>query len=112
VTRRDATTAVRRNMPDPVPVMVLARLAVDLRARGRRLGGALLRDAWQRCELVSREAGVRAMLAHPPPDADIAACHTPARAAARGPERSAARPHGTGDDGILALPIYAFFIMP
>jgi GNAT superfamily N-acetyltransferase len=64
VTRRDATTAVRRNMPDPVPVMVLARLAVDLRARGRRLGGALLRDAWQRCELVSREAGVRAMLVH------------------------------------------------
>ena len=62
VTRRDATTAVRRKIPDPVPVMVLARLAVDLRARGRRLGGALLRDAWQRCELVSREAGVRALL--------------------------------------------------
>lgn len=36
----------------------------DLRARGRRLGGALLRDAWQRCEIVSREAGVRAMLVH------------------------------------------------
>jgi GNAT superfamily N-acetyltransferase len=64
VTRRDATTAVRRNMPEPVPVMVLARLAVDLRARGRRLGGALLRDAWQRCKNVSREAGVRAMLVH------------------------------------------------
>jgi GNAT superfamily N-acetyltransferase len=64
VTRRDATTVVRRNMPEPVPVMVLARLAVDLRARGRRLGGALLRDAWQRCEIVSREAGVRAMLVH------------------------------------------------
>jgi GNAT superfamily N-acetyltransferase len=51
-------------MPEPVPVMVLARLAVDLRARGRRLGGALLRDAWQRCKNVSREAGVRAMLVH------------------------------------------------
>ena len=62
--RRDAPTAVRRNMPEPVPVMVLARLAVDLRARGRRLGGALLRDAWQRCGIVSREAGVRAMLVH------------------------------------------------
>jgi predicted N-acetyltransferase YhbS len=49
-------------MPEPVPVMVLARLAVDLRARGRRLGGALPRDAWRRCELVSREAGVRALL--------------------------------------------------
>jgi GNAT superfamily N-acetyltransferase len=36
----------------------------DPRARGRRLGGALLRDAWQRCENVSREADVRAMLVH------------------------------------------------
>jgi predicted N-acetyltransferase YhbS len=49
-------------MPESVPVMVLARLAVDLIARGRRLGGALLRDTWQRCEVVSREAGVRALL--------------------------------------------------
>ncbi len=62
MTRRDATTAECRNMPESVPVMVLARLAVDLRARGRRLGGALLRDTWQRCEVVSREAGVRALL--------------------------------------------------
>ena len=37
-----ATSGVRRNMPDPVPVMVLARLAVDRRAQGLHLGAALL----------------------------------------------------------------------
>ena len=59
-----ATSAVRRNMPDPVPVMVLARLAVDQRAQGIQLGGALLRDAVQRALAVSQNAGVRALLVH------------------------------------------------
>lgn len=58
------TGAVRRNMPDPVPVMVLARLAVDLRAQGRKLGGALLQDAVHRVLAVSQNAGVRALLVH------------------------------------------------
>src|SRR5947209_2406864 len=40
-----ATSSVRRNMPDPVPVMVLARLAVDRRAQAIKLGAALLQDA-------------------------------------------------------------------
>ena len=35
-----ATSGVRRNMPDPIPVMVLARLAVDHRAQGIKLGAA------------------------------------------------------------------------
>ena len=52
-----ATSAVRRNMPDPVPVMVLARLAVDQRAQGIQLGGALLRDAVQRAVAVAQNAG-------------------------------------------------------
>ncbi|MEZ5727447.1 MAG: GNAT family N-acetyltransferase [Burkholderiaceae bacterium] len=56
--------SVRRNMPDPVPVLVLARLAVDRRAQGRHLGGALLRDALERAKAVSRQAGVRALLVH------------------------------------------------
>ncbi|ODU09492.1 MAG: GNAT family N-acetyltransferase [Rubrivivax sp. SCN 71-131] len=59
-----ATTAVRRNMPDPVPVMVLARLAVDHRAQGIKLGGALLQDAVHRAVAVSQNAGVRALLVH------------------------------------------------
>jgi len=45
VSHQAATSSVRRNMPDPVPVMVLARLAVDHRAQGIKLGASLLRDA-------------------------------------------------------------------
>jgi len=59
-----ATGTVRRNMPDPVPVMVLARLAVDVSAQGAHLGASLLQDAVQRTLAVSKEAGVRALLVH------------------------------------------------
>lgn len=59
-----ATSGVRRNMPDPIPVLVLARLAVDDRAQGRQLGAALLQDAVQRAVVVSQNAGVRALLVH------------------------------------------------
>ena len=64
VAHETATSAVRRNMPDPVPVMVLARLAVDQRAQGRQLGGALLQDAVRRSLAVAEKAGVRALLVH------------------------------------------------
>lgn len=64
VSHQLATGNVRRNMPDPVPVMVLARLAVDHQAQGIRLGAALLRDAILRTLAVSRHAGVRALLVH------------------------------------------------
>lgn len=59
-----APGGVRRNMPDLIPVMVLARLAVDRRAQGIKLGGALLRDAVNRAVNVSQNAGVRALLVH------------------------------------------------
>lgn len=59
-----ATGNVQRNMPDPIPVLVLARLAVDRQAQGIRIGAALLRDAVQRAVSVSREAGIRALLVH------------------------------------------------
>lgn len=64
VAHQDATGGVRRNMPDPIPVMVLARLAVDLRAQGLKLGAALLQDAVKRAAVVSHHAGVRALLVH------------------------------------------------
>jgi GNAT superfamily N-acetyltransferase len=51
-------------MPDPVPVMVLARLAIDVRAQGMKLGAALLQDALHRCVLVSQNTGVPAMVVH------------------------------------------------
>lgn len=64
VAHQAATSNVRRNMPDPVPVLVLARLAVDRRAQGIKLGAALLQDAVNRAVSVSRNAGVRALLVH------------------------------------------------
>ena len=53
VSHQQATSAVRRNMPDPVPVMVLARLAVDRRAQGIKLGASLLQDAVNRAVAVA-----------------------------------------------------------
>lgn len=64
VSHQVATSNVRRNMPDPVPVMVLARLAIDHRAQGIKLGAALLQDAVNRSVAVSQNAGVRALLVH------------------------------------------------
>lgn len=64
VTHQDAVRSIRQNMPDPIPVMVLGRLAVDCRAPGLKLGASLLRDALQRCVAVSENTGVRAMLVH------------------------------------------------
>ena len=56
--------AVRRNMPNPIPVIVLARLAVSEQFHGLGLGAALLQDAASRCQRVAEHAGVRAMLVH------------------------------------------------
>lgn len=64
VHHQDATRSIRQNMPDPLPVMVLARLAVDLRAQGMQLGAGLLRDAVERSLAVAQNAGVRALLVH------------------------------------------------
>jgi GNAT superfamily N-acetyltransferase len=64
VSHQEAPSAIRRNMPDPVPVMVLGRLAVDRRAQGIKLGTALLKDALLRAVSVSQNAGVRALLVH------------------------------------------------
>lgn len=64
VSHQMATSSVRRNMPDPVPVMVLARLAVDQRVQGIKLGASLLQDAVNRAVAVSKNAGIRALLVH------------------------------------------------
>lgn len=64
VSHQMATSGVRRNMPDPIPVMVLTRLAIDRRAQGLKLGAALLQDAVHRAVTVSQNVGVRALLVH------------------------------------------------
>lgn len=64
VARAEATGPVRRNMPDPIPVMLLARLAIDRRWQGQGLGAALLRDAVLRTLQAAELGGIRAMLVH------------------------------------------------
>lgn len=60
----DAPGAIRRNMPDPVPIAVLGRLAVDSAWHGKRLGVALLQDAVLRTTQAADILGVRGLLAH------------------------------------------------
>ena len=51
-------------MPDPIPVMILARLAIDRQFQGRGLGSALLKDALSRMIAASKIVGARAVLVH------------------------------------------------
>lgn len=48
----------------PVPVMILARLAVDKNHQGKGLGKALLKDALQRTAQAADIAGIRCLLVH------------------------------------------------
>jgi GNAT superfamily N-acetyltransferase len=64
VARETAPGRVRRNVPDPVPVVVLGRLAVDLAFQHQGLGRALLRDAVLRSLQAAYIIGVRAILVH------------------------------------------------
>ena len=60
----DAPGTLRRNRPDPIPVMVLGRLAIHKNYHQAGLGTALLRDALQRTLQAAQIAGVAALLAH------------------------------------------------
>ena len=54
----------RRNMPDPIPVVLLARLAVATSHHGRGLGRALFRDAAVRVLSAADTIGIRGLLVH------------------------------------------------
>ena len=64
INREDASGKVKRNMPDPIPVILIGRLAVDLKVRNRGLGTALLKDALLRVVAAAHEIGVRAVIVH------------------------------------------------
>lgn len=51
-------------MPEPIPVMVLGRLAIDRTLQGQHLSAALLKDALLRSLRVAQDIGVRALLVH------------------------------------------------
>ena len=59
-----AAGRIRRNMPDPVRVMIIGRLAIDSRFQGLGIGSALLRDAVLRTVQAAEIAGIRAILVH------------------------------------------------
>ena len=54
----------RRNMPDPIPVIVLGRFAIDRRLQKQGLGRALFRDAAFRVAQAADIIGVRGVLVH------------------------------------------------
>lgn len=64
ISHEAAPKAMRRNMPDPLPVLLLGRLAVDRRYHNQGIGQALLRDAMLRAVNVAADAGVFAILIH------------------------------------------------
>lgn len=55
---------LRRNMPDPIPVVVLGRLAIARTEQGRGLGKALLRDALLRVLQASEHVGIALFVVH------------------------------------------------
>ena len=68
----DAPERIRKGMGRyPIPVVILARLAVCQQDQGRGIGIGLLQDAIRRTLLIAAQAGIRAMLTHPI-DADAA----------------------------------------
>jgi predicted N-acetyltransferase YhbS len=64
VTVAAAPGRFRRNMPEPIPVVVLARLAVDRAYHGRSLGRALVRDAARRVVHAADAIGIRGIVVH------------------------------------------------
>ncbi len=64
VARDEVSGKVRRNMPEPIPVMILGRLAVDQQWQGKQIGVGMLKDAIIRTLIAAKQAGIRAMLVH------------------------------------------------
>lgn len=60
----DAPTKVRRNMPNPIPVAILGRLAIDKTFQRKGLGVALLQDAAVRTIQAGGILGIRGLLVH------------------------------------------------
>ncbi len=60
----ESPKSVRRNMPDPVPIAILGRLAVDVSMKGQGLGAALLQDAVMRSAQAAGILGIRGLLVH------------------------------------------------
>ncbi|GAB3215608.1 GNAT family N-acetyltransferase [Pseudaeromonas pectinilytica] len=62
----DAPERIKKGMGQyPIPVVILARLAVAKQDQGRGIGPGMLQDAIRRSLLIAEQAGIRAILTHP-----------------------------------------------
>lgn len=64
VLRAEATKRAARNQPDPLPAVLLGRLAVDGKHQGRGLGAALLKHFVLKSVEIAQITGVRVLLVH------------------------------------------------
>lgn len=64
VLRSAAPARIRRNQPEQIPAILLARMAVDQRHRGKGLGAALLKYFMLKALEVAGSVGVRVLLIH------------------------------------------------
>lgn len=60
----DAPGRLKRNMPDPIPMAILGRFAIDRTCQGQGLGVALLQDAVLRIRQAATIMGIRGILVH------------------------------------------------
>ena len=64
IQREAVPGAFRRKMPEPIPILLIARFAVDVDYQKQRWGGKLLREAVMRTMLISQVIGVRGLVVH------------------------------------------------
>lgn len=64
VSHKDATGKLKRNAPDPIPMALIARLAVREDMQKQGIGSALLRDAILRISQAAQEIGIKGILVH------------------------------------------------
>lgn len=61
---KNTPSSIRRNMPDPVPVAILGRLAIDKTYQGKGMGVGLLQDAVIRTAKAAEIVGIRGLLVY------------------------------------------------
>lgn len=64
IARKKAPGRIKRNMPDPIPALILGRLAVDRNCQGAGIGQGLLKDALARSINVAQQVGTRVLIVH------------------------------------------------
>ncbi|WP_251359718.1 GNAT family N-acetyltransferase [Kangiella sp. TOML190] len=64
IERTGAPSSLSRNMPDPIPIMVLGQLAIDKEFQGSGIGRGLLKEALLRTLRASKHVGFRAVFVH------------------------------------------------